>query len=51
MSCLLVSMLAPLVFPIVWCLSSFLPLHASSWELDSQQCCTGTGAKEEEQKT
>lgn len=46
-----VAVLAQLLFPIVWCLSNFLSLHARLWELDTQQCCTGARAKEQEQKT
>lgn len=45
-----VAVLAPLLFPIVWCLSNFLSLHARLWELDSQQHCTGARAKEQEQR-
>lgn len=37
--------------PVPWCLSNFLSPDARWWELDSQQCCTGARAKEEEQKT
>lgn len=34
-SCFFVTLLAPLMLPIVQCLSDFLSLHARSWELDS----------------